>query len=92
MDDATHGDRLGDQASVTRLAAERYAQRGWSVIPVPHRSKNPGFIDWQQLRLTADSIGEHFNGQPQKTIRPAAARELRLRWLACRTRPVEGRR
>ena len=24
-------------------AAIAYTRRGWSVIPVPHRSKNPGF-------------------------------------------------
>ncbi|MEX0678895.1 MAG: phage/plasmid primase, P4 family [Pirellulales bacterium] len=65
MDDATQGDHQSDQASVTRLAAERYARRGWSVIPLPHRSKNPGFNAWEQLRLTPNTIGDHFNGQPQ---------------------------
>jgi P4 family phage/plasmid primase-like protien len=48
-----------------RLAAEQYAQRGWSVIPVPYRSKNPGFKGWQRLRLTAESLPAHFNGKPQ---------------------------
>ena len=31
-------------------AASCYARRGWSVLPVPHRSKNPGF------RLLAENI------------------------------------
>jgi hypothetical protein len=53
------------QASFTRLAAERYARRGWSVIPIPHRSKNPGFDGWQLLRLTTETLHDHFNGQPQ---------------------------
>ncbi|MDZ4687103.1 MAG: bifunctional DNA primase/polymerase, partial [Planctomycetaceae bacterium] len=48
-----------------RQAAQRYLQRGWSVIPVPHRSKNPGFKRWEQLRLTSDQLDQHFNGQPQ---------------------------
>jgi len=65
MDDANQGDRQVDQGSVTRLAADRYVRRGWSVIPVPHRSKNPGFDGWQLLRLTAKTIHDHFNGQPQ---------------------------
>ena len=53
------------RASLTKLAAERYARRGWSVIPVPHRSKNPGLDGWQRLRLTSETIRNHFNGQPQ---------------------------
>jgi len=48
-----------------RQAAQRYLQRGWSVIPVPHHSKNPGFKRWEQLRLTSDQLDQHFNGQPQ---------------------------
>ena len=31
----------------TRTAAEQYAKRGWSVIPIPHRSKNPGLRGWE---------------------------------------------
>ena len=65
MDDATRGDYRSDRASLAKLAAERYARRGWSIIPVPHRSKNPGLDGWQRLRLTAETIQEHFNGQPQ---------------------------
>lgn len=45
--------------------ARRYARRGWSVIPVPTRSKNPGFRGWQQLRLTEADLSNHFNSQPQ---------------------------
>jgi len=49
----------------TRQAAQRYLERGWSVIPVPHRSKNPGFKRWEQMRLTCDELDQHFNGRPQ---------------------------
>lgn len=45
--------------------AIRYAQRGWSVIPIPHRSKNPGFRGWQELRLKEPELAQHFNGAPQ---------------------------
>jgi putative DNA primase/helicase len=45
--------------------ARRYTRRGWSVIPVPHRSKNPGIDGWQQLRLAEGDLPAHFNGHPQ---------------------------
>ncbi|HEX4145893.1 MAG TPA: bifunctional DNA primase/polymerase [Pirellulales bacterium] len=48
-----------------RVAARQYARRGWSVIPIPHKSKNPGFKGWEQMRLTAETISEHFNSHPQ---------------------------
>lgn len=48
-----------------RQAAQRYVERGWSVIPVPHRSKNPGFKRWEQLRLNCEELDQHFNGRPQ---------------------------
>jgi hypothetical protein len=48
-----------------RQAAQRYLERGWSVIPVPYRSKNPGFKRWEQMRLTCDELDRHFNGRPQ---------------------------
>lgn len=48
----------------TQSVALRYMRRGWSVVPVPHRSKNPGFRHWQQLRLTEQDIAQHFNCKP----------------------------
>jgi hypothetical protein len=42
-----------------------YLQRGWAVIPVPFRSKNPGFKGWERLRISSESIGQYFNGEPQ---------------------------
>lgn len=46
-------------------AAAEYLQRGWAVIPVKFQSKNPGFDEWQNLRLTESSVGKHFDGSPQ---------------------------
>jgi hypothetical protein len=67
MDDSTQRqeDHPEQGAGRTRLAAEEYALRGWSTVPVPYRSKNPGFKDWEQLRVTQETIGRFFNGQPQ---------------------------
>jgi hypothetical protein len=59
-DDAGIGEPLP-----VRDSALRYASRGWSVIPVPHQSKNPGRHGWEQLRLTPETIPQHFNGKPQ---------------------------
>jgi hypothetical protein len=39
-----------------------YARQGWSVIPIPFRSKNPGFAGWEQLRLGESDICRRFSG------------------------------
>lgn len=46
-------------------SATQYTRLGYSVIPVPHQSKNPGFKGWEQTRLSEDALPHHFNGQPQ---------------------------
>ena len=46
-------------------AAERYIRAGFAVVPIPHRSKRPVLEGWEALRLTADTLPEHFNGRPQ---------------------------
>jgi hypothetical protein len=46
-------------------AAERYVRAGLAVVPIPHRSKRPVLEGWEALRLTADTLPEHFNGRPQ---------------------------
>jgi hypothetical protein len=45
--------------------ARAYTLLGMHVVPVPFRSKNPGFNDWQLLRLKEPDLPAHFNGQPQ---------------------------
>ncbi len=42
-----------------------YKRRGWQPIPVPHRSKNPGFSGWQNFVLSENELQNHFNGKPQ---------------------------
>lgn len=53
------------QATEPLDVARNYLARGWAVIPVPHRAKNPGFAGWQQLRLNEDDLPVYFNGRPQ---------------------------
>ena len=45
--------------------ATDYLRRGWQPLPVPHRSKNPNFSNWQNFTLTETELPNHFNGKPQ---------------------------
>src|SRR5436305_5906480 len=45
--------------------ARSYLQRGWMPLPVPFRSKNPGFNGWQKFTTTEADLPQHFNGQQQ---------------------------
>jgi len=42
-----------------------YCRAGWSVIPIPHHSKRPGYNGWEQTRLKEADLPASFNGQPQ---------------------------
>jgi hypothetical protein len=45
-------------------AAARYIERGYAVVPVPARSKNPGRNGWEDLRITLEDVPRYFtNGQ-----------------------------
>jgi len=46
-------------------AVQKYAQRGWAPIPIPHLSKNPGFEGWEKTLLKLEDLDKHFNGKPQ---------------------------
>lgn len=48
-----------------RYAAEEYMDRGWAVLPIPFRSKNPGFSKWQEFRIGRDELDQHFDGTPK---------------------------
>lgn len=67
MEGASHSDseHFHSEGATTRAAAEAYARNGWSVIPVPHQRKNPGFKGWEQMRLTVETLHQHFNGHAQ---------------------------
>jgi hypothetical protein len=45
--------------------ATEYLRYGWRPLPVPFRSKNPNFSDWQNLALSENDLPNYFNGKPQ---------------------------
>jgi hypothetical protein len=49
--------------SPTLAAAQQYYERGWQPLPVPYKSKNPGFSEWQHFRCTYEELPAHFNGK-----------------------------
>ena len=55
----------GAEAMTLRSSAIDYMARGWSPIPVPWRSKDPGIKDWPKLRVTGENVGQYFNGARQ---------------------------
>lgn len=42
-----------------------YIRRGWSPIPIPHKSKRPLLDDWPNLRITEETAPRWFNGEAQ---------------------------
>lgn len=48
------------QAPSTAL---EYTQRGFVVVPIPHRGKSPDFDGWQDLRLDAETVEAEFTGR-----------------------------
>lgn len=42
-------------------AAQIYARRQWSCIPIPPRAKKPIIGGWQDLRLALDDLQHHFS-------------------------------
>ncbi len=51
-----------DSRADLQIAAS-YRRRGWSVVPVPFRSKVPVYPGWQQLRISEAELGRYFVGQ-----------------------------
>jgi hypothetical protein len=45
--------------------AQKYLLRGWQPIPIPHRSKNPGFDGWQNFATSENDLPNYFNGKSQ---------------------------
>jgi hypothetical protein len=45
--------------------ALQYIDRGWSPIPIPHRSKGPIIDGWQNLRIGGTDAPRYFNGAAQ---------------------------
>lgn len=51
--------------TTTCIQALEYIGRGWSPIPIPHKSKAPVLEGWPKLRITAESAAQYFNGERQ---------------------------
>jgi hypothetical protein len=51
-----------------RTAAGLYLGRGLSPIPLPSRSKDPGYPDWQNLRIDRAALGEHSPPQDARNV------------------------
>jgi len=49
----------------TLETALEYIGRGWSPVPVPHKSKGPTANAWQKLRITEADAPQWFNGEAQ---------------------------
>jgi putative DNA primase/helicase len=54
------GARRLDPADTARKAAERYTNRGWHVIPIPHRTKCNKTKGWEQWRIMVEELDEWF--------------------------------
>ena len=46
-------------------AAISWIQKGFSPLPVPHRSKRPVLKEWQRLEITTEGASQYFNGAAQ---------------------------
>ena len=46
-------------------AAIAWIQKGFSPVPIPHRSKRPILREWEQLEIAADAAPLYFNGKQQ---------------------------
>jgi P4 family phage/plasmid primase-like protien len=46
-------------------AAIAWIQKGFSPIPIPHRSKRPVLRGWERLEVTIEMAPQFFNGKPQ---------------------------
>ena len=46
-------------------AAISWIQKGFSPVPIPHRSKRPVIKGWEQLEMTVETAPQYFNGAPQ---------------------------
>lgn len=46
-------------------AATTWIQKGFSPVPIPHRSMRPVLKEWQRLEITTEGAAQYFNGASQ---------------------------
>ena len=52
----------------TRSAAALYLCKGLAPIPLPVRSKKPDYEGWPSLRVTLESLDQHFPSGETKNV------------------------
>ena len=57
-------DSAGTRSPLSDMARS-YIDLGWSVVPVPFRTKFPTIKAWQNLEITKIDIPKYFDGRPQ---------------------------
>jgi hypothetical protein len=45
--------------------AKRYLRKGWHPVPIPAKTKGPTGSKWQLASITAQNVGQYFNGRDQ---------------------------
>ena len=65
--------------------ARSYRARGWMPLPVPYRSKNPGFKGWEHFTTMEAELPTYFNGQPQN-IGVLLGKLRAILWMSCSRR------
>lgn len=56
---------MTDRGRTPLEAALCWIQRGFSPVPIPHRSKRPVLERWQQLEITSETAPQYFNQTSQ---------------------------
>lgn len=51
-----------------RRAVPLYVRHGLGIVPVPSRSKDPGFNDWPAFRFDLSELDYHFPPEVEKNI------------------------
>ncbi len=64
----TTATRNGSLPKDARSAAELYLAKGLAPIPLPPRSKDPGYADWRSLRVRPDTLDEHFPSGERRNV------------------------
>jgi hypothetical protein len=64
----TSATRNGTFPHDARPAAELYLLRGLAPIPLPPRSKDPGYDGWRNLRVTPEVLDTYFPNQEARNV------------------------
>ena len=48
--------------------AKFYVNKGWQVVPIPHKTKFPRLMGWEQLRLVVNELPIHFRAGAHQNV------------------------